>query len=210
MKILVADDHAVLCKGVRHLLTEELPRATVVEAGTAKAVLETLAADAWDLLILDLNLRDKPGFDTLTNVKRLYPRMPVLVFSLHKDDHFAVRALRAGASGFVSKSASPDELIAAVRKLLGGGKHMSETVADRLADDLLHTPAAGSNWYGALSNREFDILRALGRGKTVSEIADALSISVKTVSTYRARLLVKLRLRTTAELIRYAVEHHLL
>jgi two-component system invasion response regulator UvrY len=161
----------------------------------------------WDLMVLDVDLPGKSGLEVLKEIKRERPALPVLVLSVHPEEQFAVRTLRAGAAGFLSKDAAPEELVRAIRKILGGGKYVSEYVADRLLSDL-HAKAK-ETLHEALSDREFQILRLFGAGKTVSEIAAELSISVPTVSTYRARILEKTGLKTTAELVHYAIQNRL-
>jgi two-component system, NarL family, invasion response regulator UvrY len=207
MRILIADDHAVFRRGVRETLREAFAKATFGEAETAEETLEFVRRSTWDLLILDISMPGKSGLDILEEVKRLRPRLPVLFLSMHPEEQYARRALKAGAAGYLTKESVPEELKAAVRKVAAGGRYVSVSLAERLAYDLRRradTPA-----HELLSDREFQVLRMIGAGKTVKDIADELSLSVKTVSTYRSRILEKTGMRTTAELIRYALQEQL-
>jgi two-component system, NarL family, invasion response regulator UvrY len=204
--ILIVDDHAIVRRGLIHILLDE-PDIEVSEAAESHEALQLVREKNWDLMVLDVNLPGKSGLEVLKEIKRERPALPVLVLSVHPEEQFAVRTLRAGAAGFLSKDAAPEELVRAIRKILGGGKYVSEYVADRLLSDL-HAKAR-ETLHEALSDREFQILRLFGAGKTVSEIAAELSISVPTVSTYRARILEKTGLKTTAELVHYAIQNRL-
>jgi two-component system invasion response regulator UvrY len=204
--ILTVDDHAIVRRGLMHILLDE-PDIEVSEAAESHEALQLVREKNWDLMVLDVNLPGKGGLEVLKEIKRERPALPVLVLSVHPEEQFAVRTLRAGAAGFLSKDAAPEELVRAIRKILGGGKYVSEYVADRLLSDL-HAKAK-ETLHEALSDREFQILRLFGAGKTVSEIAAELSISVPTVSTYRARILEKTGLKTTAELVHYAIQNRL-
>jgi two-component system, NarL family, invasion response regulator UvrY len=204
LQILIVDDHAIVRRGLRQILTDE-PDLQVSETGDAHDAFRRILERPWDLVVLDLDLPGKSGLDLLKEIRQERPRLPVLILSVHLPEQFAVRTLRAGASGFLSKDAAPDELVTAIRRILRGGKYITEPTAERLLAEL-NAPATGMP-HDALSDREFQILRLLGAGKTVKAIATELSLSVPTVSTYRARVLQKLGLRTTAEVVRYAIEH---
>jgi two-component system, NarL family, invasion response regulator UvrY len=204
LQILIVDDHAIVRRGLRQILTDE-PDLQVSETGDAHDAFRRILERPWDLVVLDLDLPGKSGLDLLKEIRQERPRLPVLILSVHLPEQFAVRTLRAGASGFLSKDAAPDELVTAIRQILRGGKYITEPTAERLLAEL-NAPATGMP-HDALSDREFQILRLLGAGKTVKAIATELSLSVPTVSTYRARVLQKLGLRTTAEVVRYAIEH---
>jgi DNA-binding NarL/FixJ family response regulator len=204
LQILIVDDHAIVRRGLRQILTDE-PDIQVSETGDAHDAFRRILEHPWDLVVLDLDLPGKSGLDLLKEIRQERPRLPVLILSVHLPEQFAVRTLRAGASGFLSKDAAPDELVTAIRRILRGGKYITEPTAERLLAEL-NAPATGMP-HDALSDREFQILRLLGAGKTVKAIATELSLSVPTVSTYRARVLQKLGLRTTAEVVRYAIEH---
>jgi two-component system, NarL family, invasion response regulator UvrY len=204
LQILIVDDHAIVRRGLRQILTDE-PDLQVSETGDAHDAFRRIREHPWDLVVLDLDLPGKSGLDLLKEIRQERPRLPVLILSVHLPEQFAVRTLRAGASGFLSKDAAPDELVKAIRQILRGGKYITAPTAERLLAEL-NAPATGMP-HDALSDREFQILRLLGAGKTVKAIAAELSLSVPTVSTYRARVLKKMGLRTTAEVVRYAIEH---
>jgi len=206
IKVLIVDDHAIVRKGLKEILTAEAD-IKVCEAGDAEQASELIRKEDWDLIVLDLDLPGKSGLKLLEEIKREPRPLPVLVLSIYPEEQFALRTLRAGAAGYMSKNAAPEQLVSAIRKILGGGKHISETVAEMLL--LRATSATETSLHEKLSDREFQILCLFGRGKTNSSIARDLSISVPTVSTYRARILEKMGMKTTAELIRYAVQHRL-
>lgn len=206
-RCLVADDHPIVRKGVRDLLVQESVCSHVLEAENGTATLSLVRRHMWDLLILDISLPDKHGLEVLKEVKRLRPKLPVLMLSLYPEREFAIRALKTGASGYLTKDQAPAELLIAVKEVLAGRRYVTTSLADQLAAYL--SSGQPVNVHDRLSNRELEVLRLLGRGRSVSRIADEIALSVKTVSTYRARLLEKLRLTSTAELIRYAIEHHL-
>ena len=204
IRCLIADDHPIVRSGLRALIQAQSDMAEPGEATTAAETLDRIRGDMWDLVILDINLPDASGIEVLRRIRHLRPTLPVLILSAHSEDQFAVRALRAGASGYLNKQTASDELIDAIRRVLAGRRYVSTALAERLAAAL--DPAASDREpHEALSDREFQVLRLIGAGRTVSEIADSLSLSVKTVSTYRTRLLDKMGLRTTAELAAYAI-----
>lgn len=206
-KCLIVDDHPIVRRGICELIERTIEGMTVIEAGNAADAVAALQQDALELLLLDIALPDKHGLEVLKEAKLLRPTLPVLMLSLYPEREFAMRALKAGAAGYLSKDRDPDELIKAVRTVLTGGRYITPSLAQQLALHL--TGQRTVEPHEALSDRELEVLRLLGQGKTVSEIAEGLALSVKTVSTYRARLLDKLRLHTTAELIRYAIDAHL-
>ena len=207
MKILIADDHAVFRRGLKETLAEAFDRVTFGEAGTAQETLQCVQRQAWDIVVLDISMPGKSGLEVLGELKRLRPRLPVLFLSMHPEEQYARRALKSGAAGYVTKESVPSELKEAVRRVLAGGRYVSATLAERLAVDLMK----GSDLpiHELLSDREFEVLRMIGKGKTVKAIANELFLSVKTVSTYRARILRKTGLKNTAELIGYAVRSQL-
>ena len=208
IKVLIVDDHAIVRRGLHEILADE-PDIEVFEAGSAEQASELMQEGSWDLVVLDLDLPGKSGLHLLDEVKRDPRSIPVLVLSVYPEEQFAVRTLRAGAAGFLSKDTAAENLVTAIRRILSGRKHISPEVAEMILLRSDSNLEAGSSLHEKLSNREFQILCLFGRGKTVSSIARELSISVPTVSTYRARILEKLSMRTTADLIRYAVEHRL-
>jgi two-component system, NarL family, invasion response regulator UvrY len=205
MKILIADDHAIVRQGLRQILSEEFDPLVLGEAASAAAALQQIGAGPWDLIVLDVSMPGRSGLDVLRDIKVLQPRLPVLVLSLHPEEQFAVRALRAGASGYLTKDAATDELVAAVRKVLAGGCYVSGALAEKLASGLAETHARPA--HELLSDREYEVLRRIASSQTVSEIAAEMHLSVKTVSTYRARVLDKLGLANNAQLTRYALDH---
>ncbi len=207
IRVLIADDHAVVRKGLRGILAEEYPRAVFGEAHTAQEVLDYAHKQEWEIIILDISMPDRSGMDILSELKQLRPRTPILVLSMHPEEQFARRALRAGAAGYLTKDSVPEELMKAIRKVLAGGRYVSASLAETLAFDLERP--ADRPLHEALSGREFQVLVLLASGKTLTEIANELSLSVKTVSTYRSRVLLKMDMHNNAELIRYAVQNHL-
>lgn len=207
-KCLIVDDHPIVRRGIRDLLRQEDGFATVAEAENAVAALLKVRQEPWDLLILDIALPDKHGLEVLKEVKLLRPTLRVLMLSLYPECEFAMRALKAGASGYLTKDRAASELLTAVKEIMAGGRYITSSLVDQLASFVL-TGQPGTP-HDRLSDREMEVLRLFGQGKTGSMIADDIALSPKTISTYRARLLEKLQLRTTADLVRYAVEHHLI
>ena len=205
-RILIVDDHAVVRRGLREILAE-VPQVEVSETGDPHEALRMVLEESWSLVVLDIDLPGKSGLELLKDVKRERPRLPVLILSVYPEEQFAVRTLKAGASGFLSKDSATADLVTAVRKIIRGGKYFSEHVVEML---LSHPNAKEAEHpHDLLSDRELQILCLFGSGKTVSEIAGELSLSRPTVSTYRARILEKMQMRTTAELMRYAIENRL-
>jgi DNA-binding NarL/FixJ family response regulator len=207
MRILIADDHPILRRGLKDILVRELEGATCGEAGNGQQVLSEVQRQDWDLVILDLTMPGRNGLDVLRDLRRLRPKLPVLVLSMHPEDQLGKRALKGGASGYMNKESAPEELIKAVRNVLEGGVYVSPALAERLALDLREN--AGRPLHETLSEREFEVLRMLASGKTVTEIAEELHLSVPTVSTHRAHILAKMNMTTTAALITYAVRNRL-
>lgn len=206
-RILIADDHAVVRRGLRDILAETVPGCEIVEAGDSATALQLLAQQGWDLMLLDINMPGRSGLEVLGDARRLHPRLPVLVLSVHPEEEFAVRAFRLGASGYVHKQSEPEGLVVAVRRLLVGGRYVSGALAERLAGDLAMEDAPPA--HVTLSARELEVLRRVALGDTIKEIAAALALSEKTVATYRARVATKLSLSTNVELARYALKHRL-
>jgi DNA-binding NarL/FixJ family response regulator len=207
MRVLIADDHAVFRRGLREAISEAFPKVTFGEAKTAQETLDSVRRHDWEILILDISMPGKSGLDILDDLKRLRPKLPVLLLSMHPEEQFARRALKSGAAGYLTKESVPEELKEAVRKVVIGGRYVSATLAEKLAVDLRE--GADIPIHELLSDREFQVLRMIASGKTVKEIAEELSLSVKTVSTYRARILEKTGMKTNAELIRYALQTQL-
>jgi len=209
IRILIADDHPFVRRGVKQVLTDEFPGVVIGEASTAPEVLELAEKHPWNLVVLDLTMPGRDGLDALHELKSRCPDTPVLVLSMHPEDQFAVRVLRAGAAGYLTKESIPEELVQAVRKIMTDGKYIRPSVADLLATQLQQGDT-NQPPHARLSDREFQVLGLIAHGKSVTHIAEELSLSVKSVSTYRARIVEKLHLKSTADLTRYALEHRLI
>jgi two-component system invasion response regulator UvrY len=207
-QILVADDHAIVRRGLIEILRDSVPGAAFGEAETGWRALELARAEKWDLAILDVSLPDQSGLEVLKQIRRFAPRLPVLVLSMHPEEQFALRALRAGAAGYVTKKTAPQEIGEAVRRVLAGGRYITPSLAEMMALEM--SQRIEKEPHERLSDREYQVFRRLALGKTVKEIASELTVSVQTVSTYRARILAKMGFRTNAELTEYAIRDHLL
>jgi two-component system invasion response regulator UvrY len=207
IRVLIADDHAIVREGLKQILSEVPDMVVVDEAFEGEEALRKALTDSWDVLVLDLAMPGRSGLDILEQLRSARSRRPVLVLSMHAEEMYATRVLKAGASGYLTKESTPHELVKAIRKVLSGGKYVSANLAETLALRLDET--GDRPLHEALSDREFQVLCMMASGKTVTEVAGELSLSVKTVSTYRARMLEKLNLRNSAEAIRYAVDHRL-
>jgi len=207
MNILIVDDHAIVRLGLKQLVEEAYPYAKLEEAATGKDALGLLDRARWDLAILDVNLPDQNGVELLKTMKARQASLPVMMLSLHPEEQYALRALKAGAAAYLTKERAPDELATAIKHVLAGRKFITAGVAERLAD-IVFSPV-DQQPHERLSDREFQVLLAIGQGKTVSAIARDLALSVKTISTYRTRLLDKLRVKNTTDLIRYTLDHAL-
>lgn len=206
-KVLVADDHAVVRKGIAQILGETPDFRCAGEAGNSDELLDLLNRESWDVLVLDLNMPGRSGLDILGDVHRRWPRLPVLVLSMHDERQFAPRVLKAGAAGYLHKESAAHELVRALSRIVAGGKYISSSAAETLVSDL-QSPDS-SLPHTLLSDREFQVLCMIASGKTVSQIAQEIVLSVKTVSTYRARILDKMNMKTNAQLTRYAIEKKL-
>jgi two-component system invasion response regulator UvrY len=209
MHILIADDHAIVRKGIRQLLLEEYPSATIEETGDGNSLVAKAGAEKWDVVICDLDLPGRSGLDAMLQIKEIAPKLPVLIMSIYPEEQYARRLLKAGAAGYVSKDAATEELAKAVRRVLQGRKYVSPAVAELIAADM-GQGSADKTPHETLSNREFEIFKMIASGRSVSEIADRLSLSSTTVSTHRARILAKMNMRTNSELIRYALDNKLI
>lgn len=207
LRILIADDHGVVRKGLRQILLDEFPAAEIGEVVDAEELIKNVMAAPWDLVVSDLSMPGRSGLDALQQIKLSYPDLPVLILSIHPEEQYAIRALKSGASGYLSKDTAPDELVKAVKKILLGKKYISQAIAEKLASNFSSDIAA--QLHETLSDREFDVMKLLANGKSVSEIAEMLSLSVTTVSTYRARVMVKMSLRSNSDLTKYAIENKL-
>jgi two-component system invasion response regulator UvrY len=205
--VFIADDHPVVRQGIRQIVAATEDITVVDEATTGHETLQRLSDVQCDLVLLDLSLPDIDGLDLLKQLKREYPQRPILILTMHSEDQFALRALKAGASGYLTKESAPAELVGAVRKVVAGGRYISQRMAESLAAHL--GPDAEKPVHERLSDREYQVLRLIAAGRSTRDISTQLSLSSKTVSTYRARLLDKMGMKTSAELMAYAVRHHL-
>ena len=204
IRILIADDHAIVRKGLKHLLLEEYPTAVIEEVTDAESLIFKSVNSEWDVVICDLSMPGRSGLDALTQIKQATPRLPVLIISMHPEDQYALRVLKAGASGYIGKDTVHNDLIKAVQTVLLGKKFITPSVAEKLANAL--NTDNDKSMHEKLSDREFEVFRLLAAGMQVSEIATKLSLSVTTVSTYRSRVLEKLGMKSNADLTRYALE----
>jgi DNA-binding NarL/FixJ family response regulator len=207
IRILIADDHAILRRGLKEILARELKEVLCGEAENAQQVLAQIQNQEWDLVILDITMPGRSGLEVIRDLKAVRPKLPVLVLSMHPEDQYGKRVLRAGASGYMKKESAPEELIKAIHKVLAGGRYVSPALAEKLALEL--SGEAERAPHERLSDRELEVLRMIAAGKTVSQLAEELHLSVTTVSTYRARLLEKMGMTTNAELVRYALQNGL-
>jgi two-component system, NarL family, invasion response regulator UvrY len=206
-KVLIIDDHDVVREGVKRILDKPPGPNIFGEAGTPAEALKLVSEQGWDVVLLDLSLNGRDGLEVLKEIRKMRPRLPVLILSMHSEEMFASRALKAGANGYVTKNSPRAELAAAVDEILKGGVYISPTLAGRLVSDL--RSGADRPRHEFLSDREFEVLRLIASGNTVGEIADILHLSVGTISTYRTRILDKMVMKTNAELTRYAIQNGL-
>ncbi len=208
VNVFIADDHALIREGLKKTLKAEPDLVVAGEASNAHELLQALRQQPVDVILLDISMPGESGLDALKDLKQQYPHLPVLILSVHPEHRFAVRALKAGAAGYVTKDTAVEELVQAIRKIVGGGKYVSVSLAEKLVEEL---ESKGDKLpHENLSDREFQVMRMLAAGKTRNEIADELSISLSTVNTYRNRILEKMRVQTNADLTRYAIEHGLI
>lgn len=204
IRVLIADDHPIVRQGLRQILAGTTDMEVAGEAVNGQEALEQVRRESWDVLVLDITMPGRSGFDILKELKYEQPHLPVLVLSIHAEEQLAVRVLKAGAAGYVTKENAPNELVSAIRKVVNGGRYISPNVAELLAFGL--NAASERPRHETLSDREFQVMQLMARGKTLIEIAEDLSLSAKTVSTYRTRLMEKLDVKTNAELMRYALD----
>jgi two-component system invasion response regulator UvrY len=208
MRVLIADDHAVVRRGLEQILADAHPDVVCGEATNAEDAIRLADEGDWDVVILDISMPGRSGLDALKEIKKLKPGLPVLVLSIHPEDQYATRVLRAGASGYMTKETAPEELLNALNKVIAGGKYVSAALAEKLAVDL-ETEAGAIPPHKRLSDREYEVLLLIASGHTITEIAEMLTLSVKTISTYRARILEKTGLKSNAALVQYAMTHGL-
>ena len=207
INILIADDHAIVRRGLVQILQEEFPLAEITEVDNGHDAIDMAIKHVWNIILLDISMPGRNGIETLKQIKANGIKAPVLMLSMHSEEQYAIRVLKAGASGFLSKLSATNELLIAVHKVLSGRKYITASVAEKLAESLGENENKTAHEY--LSDREMQVLQLISSGKTVSEIAEEISLSVNTISTYRARILEKLSLNNNAELTRYAIDNNL-
>jgi two-component system invasion response regulator UvrY len=207
MRILIVDDHAVVRYGVKNILDQQLDESEFGEAGTAYEALKLVSEERWDAVLLDISLGGRNGLEVLREMKQIRPRLPVLIFSMHSEEEYARRAFKTGAAGYITKGTSRSELIKAINKVVGGGRYITPALAEYLVLDMQR--GTDKPPHESLSDREFEVMCLIASGKTVSQIAELLSLSDKTISTYRARILEKMSMKTNAELTHYAIKNKL-
>ncbi|MGD9033145.1 MAG: response regulator transcription factor [Desulfobacteraceae bacterium] len=207
IRILVADDHAIVRQGLKQIVADTPDLVVTGEAERGREVLEKVSKDDYDVVLLDITMPDKTGLEVLEELKQIKPDLPVLILSMHPEDQYAIRAIRAGASGYVTKAGVPDELVTAIRKVSVGSKYISSSLAEKLAVYL--EMGAEKPLHQVLSDREYRVMCLIASGKTVKEIAEELFLSVKTVSTYRSRVLQKMKMKNNAQLTHYCVQNQL-
>jgi len=206
-RFLIADDHTVVRKGLKQILLEAFPSAIIEEVTDAESLLKKVFAQNWDVVISDISMPGRSGLEVLQQIKQQYPKLPVLMLSVHPEEQYALRVLKSGASGYLNKDSAPEQLVAAVNRVMLGKKYITPNIAEKLANSLDQDLNKLSHEY--LSDREFEVLKLIAGGQAVSDIASKLSLSVTTISTYRSRIMSKMGLKTNAELILYAIENKL-
>ncbi len=207
IRVLTADDHEIIRRGIKQLLADTEDMEVTGEAADGQAVLDLMTLEPFDIVILDLSMPGRGGLDTLKQICSQFPDTPVLILSMYPEEHYALRALRAGAAGYFSKQSPPEELIEAIRRIASGRKYITESIAEKMADEISISEKGAP--HAALSDRELLVLKRIAMGYTPTQIAGELSLSVKTISTYRDRVLKKLELNTNAELTQYVLAHDL-
>ena len=208
LKMLIADDHSVVRKGLRQIFMDAFPAAHIEEVADAESLLKKVIKEEWDVVISDISMPGRSGLSVLQEIRQNDPKLPILILSIHSEDQYAIRVLKAGASGYLNKDSAPEEMVKAVHRILMGKKYITPSIAEKLAGTLEQgTEKLSHEW---LSDREFEVLKLLASGKSVSEIGTQISLSSTTVSTYRARIMTKMNLKTNADLTLYCVEHKLI
>lgn len=208
LKILIADDHAIVRRGLKQILLEEYPSAQVGEVADAESLVTEVVTNDWEIIICDMNMPGRSGLDALSQIKQIAPQIPVLIMSMYPEDQYALRVLKAGASGYLGKETIHEHIIRAIQTVQLGKKFITPAVAEKLADAVRED--SEKEPHELLSDREFDVFKLLAAGSSVSEIAHQLSLSTTTVSTYRTRILSKMNIRSNADLTRYALERKLI
>jgi two-component system, NarL family, invasion response regulator UvrY len=206
IRILIADDHAIVRAGLKQLVAANPGIVVAAEASTGPEAMSLIRKESFEVVLLDISMPGRGGLEILSEIKKEYPRLPVLILSMHPEEQYAMRALKGGASGYITKDSAPEELVAAILKVASGGKYITKSLAEQFLSLL---DAEESPLHTSLSDREYQVFRLIASGKTAMEIAKELSLSVKTISTYRTRILEKLHLKNNAQLIHYAVQNKL-
>jgi len=207
LRVLIADDHAIVRQGLRQILSDTPDLEVAGEADNGVAAIQLARSRAWDVMLMDVSMPDRNGIEALKMIRKEFPRLPVLILSMYPEDQYAIRALKAGAAGYLTKQSAPEQLVHAIRQVASGKKYVSATVALELADAITEDSERAP--HERLSDREFQTLRLIASGKTLTQISTELNLSVKTVSVYRARLLEKMKLKNNAELTHYGLKHGL-
>lgn len=208
IRILLADDHAIVRKGLKQLILDEFPSAEIGEVGDVEGLVALVMKGKWDVIVSDISMPGRSGIEALHQIKEINPSIPVLIMSMHPEDQYALRVLKAGASGYLNKDSVHEELIPAIQMVRIGRKYITPAIAQKLVSAI--SSGTDKQLHEFLSDREFDVLKMLASGKSVSDIANQLSLSATTVSTYRARILEKMKMKTNADLTRYAIEKKLI
>ncbi|HSU28181.1 MAG TPA: response regulator transcription factor [Chitinophagaceae bacterium] len=208
LRVLIADDHAIVRRGLRQILLEEYPSAIIEETNDAETLMLKVGSGEWDVVICDINMPGRTGLDALQTIKQMSPHLPVLIMSIYPEEQYAIRVLKGGASGYLNKESIHDDLIKAIQTVLQGRKFITPQVAEILAGNVISTGSQPQ--HESLSDREFEVFKLLAAGQSVSDIAAQLSLSTTTVSTYRARIMEKMNMRSNADLTRYALENKMI
>jgi two-component system invasion response regulator UvrY len=208
LRILIADDHAIVRKGLIQILLEQYPTAFISETADAESLIQATINEEWDVVICDMSMPGRSGLDALQQIKQSSPKLPVLIMSMHPEDQYALRVLKAGASGYLQKETIHDDIVKAIETVLLGKKFITPSIAEKLADFI--DADASRQLHESLSDREFDVMKLLATGKSVTEIGEQLSLSATTISTYRSRVMEKMNMRSNADLTRYALENGLI
>ncbi len=208
IRILIADDHSIVRKGIHQILIEGFTDAKIEEVANAEFMIKKVMEEEWDVVISDLSMPGRSGLEAIAQIKQISPKLPILIMSIHPEEHYAVRVLKAGGSGYLSKDLAPEELVNAVKRVISGRKYITSPVAEKLAS-LIDQDDEKPRHY-ILSDREFAVMKLLGSGKSLSEIAASMILSINTVSTYRSRILIKMNLKNNTELTLYCIENNLM
>ena len=207
-RILIADDHPIVRRGLKEIILESFPSAEITEVGDAEELIEKVIKEEWDVVISDLAMPGRTGLEAMQQIKLHSPKLPVLILSMYSEDQYAIRVLKAGASGYLNKDMAPEELVNAINKVLSGRKYITPSIAEKLASNVNFD--SDKLPHELLSDREFEVLKMMASGKSVTDIGASLFLSTTTISTYRSRILTKMNLKTNADLTQYAIEHKLM